>query len=271
MVELDYASVTSCPWVLSTPGGGCGGSDANSGGCGCGGCPRSGLLHSSWQGCQVLPYTCSPSVVRYIRVYLRWRAGQPRRGRHLGEASGGEKVQKCGRAGTRGGQREVRLGPVWQIRQGCLGLSIPRRHVGLRRGLRPLGGKARLKGLGDTRPPHPGAHTFLWPPRLECWGDQPENRVRVACARGSEHVATLDGHPLFLGCSPWPTTHVATLAGSTCRGRLANSQQEAGPRSYNAGTERRPQPEPGASVPWRSSRPDHGRVTPVQSSAPQKP
>lgn len=44
--------------------------------------------------------------------------------------------------------------------------------------------------------------------------------------------------------SPWPTTEAATLAGSTCRGRLANSQQEAGPQSYNAGTERCPQLEP---------------------------
>lgn len=145
VVGLNYAPVTSGPWVLSTSGGGrgCGGvaagawlrrarlvgmaaeGETGGRGCGgrgcggvavegvaavgvaagrgCGGCPRSALFTPP-AGLRVWPYPCSPSVVRHIRVCVRWQPGQPRRGRHAGEAAGRAKVQKCDKAGTRGGR-----------------------------------------------------------------------------------------------------------------------------------------------------------------------
>lgn len=102
--------------------------------------------------------------------------------------------------------------------------------MGLRRGLRPLGGKARLKGLGGTRPPHPGAHTLVWLPRLECWGGQPENRVRVVRVRGSARgCVTLDGRP-----SSWVALSLADHGSGHTGGQHVqgpSGQQPAGSRT----------------------------------------
>lgn len=55
---------------------------------------NSGLVCFSFQCSQVLPYIFSPSVVRHIHVYICWRVGQPRKGRHSRERQQEEQRSK---------------------------------------------------------------------------------------------------------------------------------------------------------------------------------